>query len=251
MKRNNQGGVLLIVIVLIAVAGAAFYFFSAPFKTKVNEITRQATKWTPENIQKDPVGYLTWAVSECDQLEDKLDARIIALNTKINQSRREIMEKTSERASFDGLLKELKTAYRMASEDDVWPVEVRGAKLTEEQTKSRIVETHQRIAQLTSVIDTYESALNKMLNSLTDVGNKLSETAKLKRKLNGEVEIARVKKEVSGLDEVSDSVSAIIDTTEALISSNGAHDQAPSIDELVTPAPSEKMNQEFDAIMAN
>ena len=39
----------------------------------------QETQWTPENIKKDPVGYLTWAIDQTDATKTRLEAAQVAL----------------------------------------------------------------------------------------------------------------------------------------------------------------------------
>ena len=74
---------LLIILAIVIVGGGILFFYSKPFSTKVKEAARQATEWTSENIQKDPVGYLTWAMDECYATEEKLSASKLSMNTQL------------------------------------------------------------------------------------------------------------------------------------------------------------------------
>ena len=49
--------------------------WSKPFSSRVKQATRQVTEWTPENIQKDTVGYLQWALDSVHGTETHLEAR--------------------------------------------------------------------------------------------------------------------------------------------------------------------------------
>jgi len=57
MRSSREGSVLGVVLGIVAVVlviGGILFFVSKPFNTRVKSATRQATQWTPENIQKDP-----------------------------------------------------------------------------------------------------------------------------------------------------------------------------------------------------
>lgn len=81
-KMQKWQFVAFINLVLIAGGAAAWYFLSDPFSDKVGQIKRQITDWTPENILKDPVGYLTWSKDKCDKTEKQLKARQIGIKRR-------------------------------------------------------------------------------------------------------------------------------------------------------------------------
>ena len=97
------------------VAGSIWFFVSKPFQTHVNQAFNQATQWTPENIKKDPVGYLTWALAEVGKTEDKLQASELSLKTKKNATARALEKHTADQSQYEKLLTEFKEAYTTAA----------------------------------------------------------------------------------------------------------------------------------------
>jgi exonuclease VII large subunit len=75
----------IIIVGVVAAIFAVAYFTSDVFSTKVDQAAKQWAKWTPENIQKDPAGYLAFAKTQLEKANDTLEARHIALKTKQNE----------------------------------------------------------------------------------------------------------------------------------------------------------------------
>ena len=75
----------IIIAGVVAAIFAVAYFTSDVFSTKVDQAAKQWAKWTPENIQKDPAGYLAFAKTQLEKANDTLEAKHIALKTKQNE----------------------------------------------------------------------------------------------------------------------------------------------------------------------
>ena len=149
-KLNNRRGssvVGLIVglVVLLLVAGGIWYLVSKPFQTHVNQSLTQATQWTAENIKKDPVGYLTWALAEVGKTQDKLQASELSLRTKKNTTARALEKQTADKSQYEKLLGEFKAAYTTAAGEKKWPTMVRGMEFDEMHLKRKIVECNDKI----------------------------------------------------------------------------------------------------------
>ena len=77
----------------------------------------QATQWTPENIKKDPEGYLTWAVAQVDVTRGKLQAAQLALTKqKIEISNKLEEEEWTQKSQCEALMTELEKAYTTATD---------------------------------------------------------------------------------------------------------------------------------------
>ena len=244
---NRRGSAIVAVIVLVVVLGAILFFASKPFSTRVKEAARQATEWTPENITKDPVGYLTWALDECKRVEGDLKASTLALNTRRNQAERELAKKQAERDAYSKLVGEAKALYRKAKADDRWPAALRGATLTEAELKARIVEAHSKVKSLDDLIAAYKQSQKAMERQLVQISEKLTEAQKLKGKLSSEIEVAKVKQSAEGIGAITDQLEAMADTSKALVSSSG---QTSSLEDMVAPTGQPRIDAEFDRIMS-
>jgi hypothetical protein len=245
--QGKRGNTVAIVLVIVLVLGAILFFVSKPFQTRVKQATRQATEWTPENIQKDPVGYLSWALAECGKTEEKLQASRLALKTNRNNAERSLSTHQADQTAYTKLLDEAKSLYRQAGASASWPAELRGVKMEEAVLKAKIVEAHDKLSGLGELIATYQQSRQIIDRKLVEVEAKLTEVTKLESKLSTDLEIAKVRKTVEGIGTISDQLNAIVDTSEALVS---ATKDGISLEELVKPSGERRVETEFEKIMA-
>jgi DNA repair exonuclease SbcCD ATPase subunit len=212
----------------------------------VKEAARQATEWTPENIQKDPVGYLTWALEQCEKSEQKLAASKLSLKSKKNQIDRSLTANQAELSDYSKLLQEAKAVYKEAKAENKWPASLRGRSFEEAALKGKIVEAHDKVKNLEGLVQTYSQSQAVIDRRLTEIEQKVTEVNKLRNKLSTDLEVAKVKQSVEGIGEISDKLGAIMDTTSALVSSSA---EATSLEDLVKPTGQQRVDNEFDKIM--
>ena len=67
----------------------------------------------------------------------------------------------------------------------------------------------------------------------------------LKRKLSLDMEVVKVKKAIDDIDGIKDTVNAMMDISNAIVAGKGD----PSLEDLVMPTVSSKVDSEFDKIM--
>ena len=125
MKVSRQGignGLIIGVIALVVVIGLGAYFFSDVFRTKIDSNLDQMTKWTPENIAKDPVNYLNFCEKKIKEAAEQLNADRISIAQ--NKSKLTDMKDGAAAKVRTGekILPELKAIYEKAEKDNAWPV---------------------------------------------------------------------------------------------------------------------------------
>lgn len=250
MNRNRRSGaigIIFAVIVLVLVVGAVFFFVSKPFSTRVREAARQATEWTPENIRKDPVGYLSWALRECRDTDDRLRASAISLRTKKNEADRKLRIAQADRESYQSLLTEAKAAFRKADAESAWPIRLRDVELEREALKGKIVAAADRVDSLDDLIATYEQTAGVIARKLEDVNDQLAEVEKMCSRLATDLEVAKVRQSVEDLGAISDEFHAIMDTTDALVSDV---ESGTSLEAMIRPPENVRIDEEFERIMS-
>lgn len=247
--QRRGASTLTVVIGLIAlmfVSLGAYFVVSKPFSTRVRSSYRQATEWTAENIQKDPVGYLTWALSEVDKTEQRLQAGVLGLKTKKNAAVRALERDQADQTEYGKLLDEFKDAYLSASSSNSWPVTVRNASFEENALKRKIVEANDKLKSLSSLVETYAKTKNVIDRKLTELDGELAGVVKLKNKLTTNLEIAKVNASVEGIDSIGDQLNAIVDASEALVSTA---EEGVDVEELIKPTGDQRVEDEFAKIM--
>jgi chromosome segregation ATPase len=247
--RQGAVGIVIGVIIVVVVGIGAWYLVSDTFSTKLDQAFEQGTKWTSENIQADPVGYLTWAMKQTTATEGRLKASQLALKTKQNQANRGLEKTLGDQATYQKLLDEAKAAYQEAKANDSWPTKIAGTQADERQLKKIIVDTHNKMKNLNRLVDTYRKTAGVIDTKLGEVESKLSELTEVKMNLSSQLEVAKVNQSVAGIGDIHDQLGAIIDTSNALASSTTSDEL--SIESLVAPTGEQRVDSEFDAIMDN
>lgn len=108
---------------------AVLYIASAPFRTKVDRKIEDIATWTPEQIQRNPSGYLRWAEAEVGELQNKIGARRIDLLKQRELARKQGADATAKLSDTTRLLEEAKSIYR----NDDWPAQLRGREMSQEE----------------------------------------------------------------------------------------------------------------------
>lgn len=250
-KFNERRGMLHLapivgLIVLLLIAGGIWYLLSKPFQTHVNQAYLGATQWTAENIKKDPVGYLAWALAEVGKTEDKLQASQLSLKTKQNGTSRALEKHTADQSQYEKLLGEFKDAYTAAATAKRWPAKVRNTEFDEMAMKRKIVECSDKIKNTASLVDTYSKTDKVISDKLAEIEGKLAEVDKLKNKLSTDMEIAKVNQSVEGIDSINDQLNAIVDTSTALAKTA---EQGTSVADMIKPSGDARVDDEFAKIM--
>lgn len=106
---------------------------------------RYEGKWSPEAIQKDPLGFIQDQIRDCDQLKAKIESQKIALTRLGKQSARTIEESDGTVARYTAFLAAAKKAYKEAEAANKWPAVVNGFELDEDALSDRIADALERI----------------------------------------------------------------------------------------------------------
>ena len=209
---------ILFLILIVAIGVLAFYFASEPFSTRVDNAYRDATKWTPENIQEDQTGYLQWAIKASGEQESELKSRALSIRTKLIGLQRDLSSAQDRRARVDRFLSEAKNLYQLAAEDNRWPVWFRGAEITEPELQELIVEAYQEAAQRKILEESLENALVRLEGKLEEVRIGQDRIIGQIRELRLKLEIAQVNELLDDIGEIAVTTREILDGSEAVLS---------------------------------
>ena len=237
----------LLLIILFTVAFGLFYLLSDPFKSKVDILFEKTTEWTPENINKYPVEYLSWTISEIEKGDADIAAQIFSSETRLNKINRERDVSLLKAKKYQILLDDLKSLYMQNDSLDDFIVDYNGIKLTKNELKEKIVSANSEIIFNNQKIEKNDVYIAKMTTNLTFLKNKSKEASSLKRSVLNELELAKTKKIVDDIDGIGDRLSSIQINIDSL---NSGFEKF-SIDDLVDSNQSSQVDYEFSRIMGN
>ena len=236
----------IVVGVLLAVFAVA-YLTSDVFSTKVNQTAEQWSKWTPENIQKDPAGYLAFAKQELEAARDKLEARQIAIKTKENTYKRKLTEATVKKTEREKLLDELHGKYSEAKNSNstaAFPLTINGRELDEKTLKKVAVKTNKELKHQKKLVDTYTAFYIKLNAQVTKLEDQLEKLSEKRDELALQTEVVLLKLEINKLNDLNDGLMAVFDTSVALAGEPDAIDP----EDLIAPGGETAVDTKFDEL---
>ena len=164
--KHRQGvstiGIVIGVVVLLLAGGVVWYMVSDPFSTRVNNAAEQMTKWTPENIAKDPKGYLDFCQQQTEKALEGLKAdeiRLAQSKGKLEQMRDEADKQIQ---AGEKVLKELVPAYSTAKESNSFPISFRNNNLNQEQARKQIGTLDRQVENQKTLKGKAEAGLRKL-----------------------------------------------------------------------------------------
>ena len=229
---------------VVVVAGG--YFFSAPFKSKVDRKIEQATQWTPENIQKDPEGYLFFAQGEIENTKNTLEAQLIEVAQRRERASNLLVERAAEFDAVSSLLQELKDSYRQAETSGAWPVSVGDTAFTESDLRSRIIEAHARAKASGEQNDLIKSAIVQLNAREDKIRSQSDELEVVERKIESDLEVVKTTKALEGFEEIQIDLAAFTSAS-SLLADVPAGD---SLDALIAERKQLASDEDFQAILA-
>lgn len=153
---------IIVLVVLILIGAGIWYFTSDVFRTKVDAGFTQATKWTPENIAKDPHNYLNYVEAETVKAQQSLKASRIAVAQNRAKLENIKSESTAKINAGEKAVKELVTAYKTASTTNAFPISWNGRTLEKEKVQQQVVALDKEVKIQKNLLAKVENGLKKL-----------------------------------------------------------------------------------------
>lgn len=212
-------------LILATLAGGVLYFQSDVFRTKANQVVDEWTKWTPENITKDPKGYLTFAIGELSAIGDQLKTHKRTLLERIDLAEQRVKKEALTAQASQTALDNLKSAYHGGKEG--FPVSYDARDYDEVQFQDLVVETDR-------LLETAKENTERLGLHITH--------------LKGE--LARTELEMKRLTEKRQFVEQRLDHLKLDLAVNGANELTTKADEIAATAKALKPEASKEAEMA-
>jgi len=210
--------VLAALLVLASLAGVVLYYGSDVFRTRADTVIDEWTKWTPQNITKDPKGYLTFALKKLDEIEGSLKAHRLDLSAKqsLTEGKLEAVRANAKTQAL--VLERYKEAYKAA--DRTYPVSFKGESLSEGAFQERAVEADRLLDQAREkvtlqerLLDHYKTELDRTEAEMKKLTAKRQEVQMIQERLEVDLAVGRVNDLTSKADEIAATAKAL--TSEA------------------------------------
>jgi len=158
--------------------------------------------WSPDEMAKDPEGYLVWA------------QRQIATQTKLREDRLKTIagrrsEFTKKRDQFAGNVEELENVQKRLSqaivrgdEEQRWPISVMGRTFERAKAQAVLQETQRLIDERRPLLKTYDEGLAKLDANAAKLRDDLSRLSALGEKLTVDLDAVRVNAGLAELEKL-------------------------------------------------
>ena len=175
------------------------------------ERERQDSTWTPENIRDNPVLFLQETIGACDLLKNKIEAQEIAFIRLKKQAERKVSEAESTIRRYTKFLDEAKKQYKIAKENDSFPVEINGFELSEEELADKVADALERVELAKSQKKTNGVVVKKVKIRQGVLKTKTRELRSIRRKLVLQLEQVKMNEALGEIDELTNVLGTIKD----------------------------------------
>ncbi|MCH8343346.1 MAG: hypothetical protein IH983_05105 [Planctomycetes bacterium] len=234
------------ILTILVVIGLGAYFLSDVFRTKVGVAYDQFAHWTPENIAKDPAGYLAFCQTETVKTLEELKAREIAVSQ--NRAGIERMHEDAQEKVVVGTkaLGELKQTYRRAAGTDAWPIRWRGQNRDKDWSKRQIVALYKEIESQEVVVGKCEAGLKNLDNQVVRIQDIRAKAQEQLSEIRANQQLIKIEKLST---ELTDRLAAMKGAVEATVRTTVDFSKLVNLDDLAAEAELEIDEQEFESIM--
>jgi hypothetical protein len=250
MNTSRRGmSVAALVVGLVVVAAlvvGGIYYFSAPGRQHLRSAWKNFSEWTPDNIAKDPVGYLNFAEEQTKAAQIKLKASEIAIaQNKANfDAKCDDAQKALD--AGDKHLKELRAAYVDANDKNAWPIKWLDRTFDREQAKKQIVRLGRECESKDKQIRAYKKGLNDLAvqaSKVQDAKDKASEQITT-------IQTSREQLKVKAItDDLKDQLVAMKGVLQTSVVGVADEKSTVSIEEIAAKTESSVSDEEFGKIM--
>jgi hypothetical protein len=208
--------VITVVAVIVAFAVIGLFFVSPGFQSKAKKTFTDLTQWTPENIEKDPIGYWTFLKDKAEADKKELQNTRRGLSAAMETTSKKVNEKTKLLEAGITIAEEFADAITVAT----FPVTLHGKEYTADQANMQLSLT---LAE----VDAYKESVVK-LNEISKIAEqKIQETIINIEKIDNEITVLNTKSEVFKANKIDTETWAMLknahtafDRTQVLLKEN-------------------------------
>jgi len=239
----------LIILVLVIGGGLAYRAYQAKqmttgvrVSTPLPPTAPPKKQWTPDDIAKDPQGYLVWSGQ---QVQAQIAEREKRLNI-LSASREDIVARqkamTDKIDEVNNFRTRLQTAYQKAEDEDRWPVRMAGRTFERAKAQDMLNQFQTWLDDRQPLATAYDSSLKKIDDSAAVMQDDLRNLAALQDKLSLDLERVKLNQGMAELDTLRKTETQLASMSAAL--SKMSEDQAP-----VLPTATKSSRVDIDSLL--
>jgi hypothetical protein len=248
VRRGFGNNMILGIIGAVVAIGIIAYIASDVFKTKVDSNLEQMTKWTPENIAKDPVNYLNFCEKQAKDAIQQLKADRISVaqsKGKLDDMRSKAQAKVDAGEKY---LTNAKAAYKAADAANAWPIDFDGAKHDKEYMKAAIVKINKETETQKLVLNKASEGVKKLDAQASKIEKAQADSETQLTDITANRELLKVNKLTDDMKDRLVNMKGAVQGVLDVIGDNKA--SLPSLSDLSTDTKAAD-SAEFDKIMGN
>ncbi|HSH95275.1 MAG TPA: hypothetical protein VK968_14070 [Roseimicrobium sp.] len=248
-RKGSTLGIVIGVLAVLLVGGGIYYWVSDPGRTRMNEAWKQGTKWTPEQIAKDPVMYLNYVEAEANSALEKLKASKIAIAQ--NKGNLEKMRDDAKHSIDVGkkAVTELVAAYKAA------PSDAKTISWNNKDMDVNIVKT--QVVSLDKEVQTKQILLKKVQSGLDNLDVQSAKIIKAEADAKAQIAEIQTNRELLKVQGITDDLKNKFDTMQVAVASvvttatDTGSNSVVSLDQLAAQSEVKADNADFDKVLTN
>jgi len=201
-------------LLLATLAGGVLYFQSDVFRTKADEEWKQWTKWTPENITKDPKGYLTFAIAELEKINKQLEAHKLDLTVRADLAEQKAKSENLSLKASVRTLDRLKGVYQV--NEKTFPVSVDGERVSETSFQERVVEVDRLVAMYTENVERLEKHIAHLKGEVTRTEQEMKKLVEKRQYVQQRLDHLKLDQAIGNSNELTGKADEILATAKAV-----------------------------------
>lgn len=201
-------------LILATLAGGVLYFQSDVFRTKANQVVDEWTKWTPENITRDPKGYLNFALEELNKIATDLKTHKRTLQERIDLAENRIKKEKLTVQASQRALDNLRSVYHGNQES--FPVSYDSREYNATQFQDLVVETDRLLETALENTDRLELHITHLKGELARTELEMKRLVEKRQFVEQRLNHLKLDLAVSGANELTTRADEIAATAKAL-----------------------------------
>lgn len=243
MKFKHFATVCMLTLPLCAFVGCDA--LNGPVATTISTKVKDLTSWSPKAIAKDPVGFMTHAISASDDIVLEMKTAQIGIAQERAATSRKLASNAAELEAVKALLTEFRSAYQEAGAADTWPKMVQGISYTEQDLRNQVTALAKRFEICQKESKRLPEFLERLTSHASQLDQKIIEVQAARSEFTRQLEVVRMNKAITDFSALEAQVHALAATASFLENNSGV----PSVDQLIENSNARLAESDFAKIL--